>query len=102
MIVILSYTKYVSNTIFTDDKIDTLKVLKDLLIRKIQWTDYIEEVLHLITINNGSEVYETCSFMQQILLYCICNISLLQCNKGYVYVLLSMKDKNFMYTGTKK
>eukprot|EP00957_Ditylum_brightwellii_P146940 11187120-Ditylum_brightwellii.AAC.1 len=33
------------------DKNEALAALKDLLTRKMQWTDYMEEVLHLITKN---------------------------------------------------
>ena len=102
MIVILSRTKLAKDTIFVGDKNDTLSALKHLLTRRTQWTDYMEEVLELITINsetvNDTEirnrVMTTSSFP-----YRIKDITLPQCNTGYVYMLLSMKDRNFTYIG---
>ena len=55
MIVILSRTKYASNTIFVGDKNDTLRALKDVLTRKTQWTDFMEEILCLLTINKTND-----------------------------------------------
>ena len=46
---ILSRTKRAEDTIFVGDKNDTLLALKHLLTRRTQWTDYMEEVLKLIT-----------------------------------------------------
>ena len=101
MIVILSRTKYASNTIFVGDKNDTLTALKDLLTRKTQWTDFMEEILCLITINNTSENHttRTRSFTQQTFPYRVCDVSLPQYNTEYVYMLLSIKDQNFTYIG---
>ena len=101
MIVILSRTKYASNTIFVGDKNDTLRALKDLLTRKTQWTDFMEEVLCLITINktNDNQVKTPRSFTQQTFPYRVCDVSLPQCNTGYVYMLLSIKDQNYTYIG---
>ena len=56
MIVILSCTKYAKDTIFVGDKNDTLAALKNLLTRKTQWTDYMEEVLQLITVGVNPHV----------------------------------------------
>ena len=50
MIVILSRTKYAKDSIFVVDKNDTLAALQNLLTRKTQRTDYMEEVLQLITV----------------------------------------------------
>jgi hypothetical protein len=52
MIVILSRTKFAKDTIFVGDKDDTLKALKRILIQKTQWTEYMEQVLDLVTINS--------------------------------------------------
>ena len=55
MIVILSRTKTAKDTIFVGDKNDTLAALKNLLTRKTQWTDFMEDVLDLITIKNTDD-----------------------------------------------
>ena len=54
MIVILSRSKYAKDTIFVGDKNDTIAALKALLTQKTQWTDYMEEVLSLTTINSDT------------------------------------------------
>ena len=56
MIEVLSRTKYAKDTIFVGDKNDTLAALKNLLTRKMQWTDYMEEVLQLITVGVNPHV----------------------------------------------
>ena len=57
MIVILSQTRRVQDTIFIRDKYDTLNVLRHLLIRKTQQTDYIENILEVITLKNDKIEY---------------------------------------------
>ena len=103
MIVILSRTKYAKDTIFVGDKSDTLEALKNLLTRKTQWTDYMEEVLELITVNATSNQHPVLPasrrMSQSSFPYRICDVSLPQCNTGYVYMLVSMKDNNFSYIG---
>ena len=54
MIVIISRTKSGKDTIFVGNKDDTLKALKSLPTRKTQWTDYMEDVLDIITVNSNS------------------------------------------------
>ena len=103
MIVILSRTKYAKDTIFVGDKNDTLNALKNLLTRKTQWTDYMDEVLQLITINSQLEGegdgVQRVAMSPRTFPYRICDIELPQCNTGYVYMLISMKDKGFSYIG---
>ena len=53
LVVILSRTKLARNSIFVGPKNDTLNALTELLMKKTQWSDYIEEVLSLVTINNS-------------------------------------------------
>ena len=155
MIVILSRTKGAEDTIFVGDKNDTLLALKHLLKRRTQWTDYMEEVLKLITVEQIHEqtahtreqvgrtedqvghtgdqaghteelsdptheqagyTYEQIGHTQEQASYTqyqvgrrimtqssfpyrICDVSLPQCNTGYVYMLISVRDQNFSYIG---
>ena len=100
MIVILSRTKYAKDTIFVGDKNDTLAALKNLLTRKTQWTDYMEEVLQLITVGVNTHVLPARRVMTQATFpYRICDVSLPQCNTGYVYMLMSVNDHNYSYIG---
>ena len=101
MIVILSRTKLAKNTSFVSDKIDTLAALKDLLIRKTQWTDYMEEILKLITMNEN-EPPTGRVFTQSSFPYRVYDFVLPQCNTGFVYMLISLRDNNFTYIGKTK
>ena len=49
-------SKYAKDTIFVGDKNDTIAAQKALLTQKTQWTDYMEEVLSLTTINSDTSV----------------------------------------------
>ena len=74
-----------------------------------QWTDYMEEVLNLITIqsttdkvenNNGDNNNETrCLFTHQKYPFRLCNISLPQCRTGFVYFLSSVRRQTNTYIG---
>ena len=103
MIVILSRTKKAKDTIFVGDKNDTLAALKHLLLRKTQWTDYMEDVLQLITVGSDVETQPTGQrnrvMTQSSFPYRICDVSLPQCNTGYVYMLISVRDRNYSYIG---
>ena len=100
MIVILSRTHIAMQSIFVGDKRETLRALKELLIRKTQWTDYMEMILEIITVRESGEMRSGRSVMNtDTFPYRICDMSLPQCNTGYVYMLLSLEDKKFVYIG---
>ena len=58
LVVILSRTKYAKNSIFVGPKNDTLDALTQLLMKRTQWFDYIEDALDYVTINKIQEVAE--------------------------------------------
>ena len=82
-------------------KNDILRALKVLLTKKTQWTDYMEEVLQLITIDNKTDNNRERRqiMIQRCFPYRIYDIILPQCNTGYVYMLISMMDFSFAYIG---
>ena len=51
-IVTLSRINFGKNLIFVGDKNETVTALAELITLQTQWTDYMEEILKLITINN--------------------------------------------------
>ena len=51
MIVILIRTKHARDTIFVGDKNNKISALSTILTRKTQWTDYMEEIIPIITIH---------------------------------------------------
>jgi predicted GIY-YIG superfamily endonuclease len=120
MIVITSRTRMAQDTIFVGDKNDTLNALRHLLTRKTQWTDYMENVLDIITLLNDDEDDHFNEEEQEVqggqalperqtnnrtlnpsisFPFRICDISLPMCNTGYVYMLLSMRNQQFTYIG---
>ena len=104
MIVILSRTKYAKNTIFVGDRNDTINALRMLLTRKTQWKDYMEDVISKITISTELErrLSRHRVLTQHSFPFRIRDISLPQCNTGYVYMLISVKDTSFSYIGKTK
>ena len=55
LIVILTRTKKAKDTIFVGNKQATLDALRTILLSRTQWTDFIEHVLNVITVNQDSD-----------------------------------------------
>ena len=55
LIVILSRTKLAKNTIVVGQKEDTLKAFRSLVCKQTQWSDHMEAVLDIITLNRDNE-----------------------------------------------
>ena len=103
LVVILSRTKVGKNSIFVGQKDETLASFRMLLMKKTQWSDYIEEVLDLVTINTSRDVQNVAQnrvMTQTAFPFRNCDVSLPQCQTGFVYMLLSIRHRNFAYIGT--
>ena len=103
VVVILSRTKRASDTVFVGNKIDTLKALKAVLMKKTHWSDYIEKMLELVTINRSNSDVNTRGegvMNQNQFPFRICDITLPQCRTGFVYFMASIKQPSFTYIGT--
>ena len=78
--------------------------MKLLLTHYSQWTQYIENVIKLITVNsidiNEDDTNSSNAMDQTSFPFCICDISLPQDQTGYTYFLMSRKNKNFVYIGS--
>ena len=61
---ILGWTKLAKN-ICLGDKNDNTTVMKDLLTWKTQWSDYMEEIIRVITINYDEETIPARIIMTQ-------------------------------------
>ena len=75
------------------------------MIRKTQWSDYIEEAIDLITINksisdNIEEERSERIVTPTLYPFTISNYALPTNNSGYVYMLVSIRYQNFTYIGT--
>lgn len=94
----------------TDFSIKYHQCVDRITYKKTQWTDYIEEVLSLVTVNNNNNQADqqhqrqqqrnTRSTMNQNSFpYRICDISLPDVATGYVYMLVSLRHPNYSYIG---
>ena len=96
LIVILSRTRIMKNTIFVGPKQETIRGLISLLTKRTQWIDYMDQVVDVISLKE--EATPTNSTLDQNYFpYRIKDISLPQDQTGAVYFLLSKKDMNFVY-----
>eukprot|EP00957_Ditylum_brightwellii_P173326 13196732-Ditylum_brightwellii.AAC.1 len=86
-VVLSSRTKEAKCIIFIGDKNETLNALKDMLLQKTQWADYMEQVLDIVMLNSDDHDDEEFADLeendgilnQNNFLYRICDISLPQC-----------------------
>jgi hypothetical protein len=103
LIVILSRTRLMKNTIFVGQKQETIRALKRLLTHRSQWSEYIDKVLDITTIHNesntGEEVTSNLTLDQTNFPFRICDTSLPQDQTGYVYFLVSRRNRHFVYFG---
>ena len=97
LIVILSRTRIIQNTIFVGTKNETIIRFKVILDQITHWCDYIEEVMKIInfTPNNNSE--SSASLNQSSFPFRICDISLPQDQNGSVYFLISQKYTSYVH-----
>ena len=100
LVVLISRTKHAKDSIFVGPKQDTLDAFKQLILQRNQWTDYIEDVLRLVTINDCDDTTTDQILTQTSFPYRIADVVLPQCNTGYVYMLISLRHPNFTYIGT--
>lgn len=104
LVVLVSRTRDPANIIFVGNKSETLRALKEILLLRSQWTEHIERILNIITINKKEETNTTERSIQSRVLtmedfpYTIRNVSLPNCRSGFVYMLYS-KKKKYIYIG---
>ena len=76
--------------------------------KRTQWSDYIERVLDIVTINrtetnNVDDGVNHQVFNQDTYSFRICcDIQLTMVSSGYVYILVSLRHPNYTYIGTTK
>ena len=103
LIVIISRTREPQKTIFVGDKRDTLGAFKQLLLRRTQWTDYMEHILDVITINSNNDNDDMPTVVSPSTFpFRICDMSLPQCRTGYVYILSALRQREYVYVGMTK
>ena len=103
LLVLLSRTRRAKNIIFVGNKETTIKSILSLLTVSTQWTDYMENVICLVTINSNSNTGTETSRIpffnyESFPLEYNC-IPIPRCNTGYVYFIVSTKDTSKSYIG---
>ena len=102
VIVLLSRTRTGKDLIFVGNKIATIKALCNLVKGTSQWADYMENVLHIISVNGERNK------RKQLYIHCTSypfrmkDFYLPVCKTGFVYMLVSTKDHNQNYIGQTK
>ena len=100
VVVALSRTRLGKDVIFVGNKEETINLIVRLCKTHNQWTDYMENILDLITIDEDSHTERaTPSLTTESYPFRICDIPLPQCKSGFVYFLISVKTRNFTYIG---
>ena len=84
--------KKANNAILVEDRIDTINSLGVLLKTRTQWTDYMDKVLYLISINRDNNHDSTPIFDHTLYPYCMEDISVLEYDTGFVYLIASVKQ----------
>ena len=98
----MSRTKFGKDVICVGDKEGTLDALVELIQRRTQYTDYMEVVLDLVTVNTEEQCDGIREMTHSTHSFRICDLSLPECNTGFVYFLLSTKRQRFTYIGETK
>ena len=96
-IVLLSRTCVGSDIIFVGSKRTTCAALVKIIKLKCQYMDYMECVLDLVTTNDS--IRRRPIFQHQNHPFRFCDIPLPQCNTGFVYMLISIRDHSYIYIG---
>ena len=109
LVVLLSRTKLAENSMFIGPKNETLNALIQLLTSKTQWSNYIDDVLRLVTVNNYDINYHDQHQTQQLPTsqninqnsypFRISDVQLPIVQSGYVYMLISLRHPGVTYIG---
>ena len=109
LIVGCSRTKRGKDTILVGNKANIIEAFTTLVRQRTQWSDYMEHVLDMVTINEPSEEQQEESDDNALIFnpgrhfpYRLCNFALPNCKTGFCYFLVSTRDPNFFYIGQTK
>lgn len=102
LVVLCSRTRYMIDTIFVGNKEETINALCELLGKRTMWSDYMNKVMDIITIDESEDTtprtntyFEYSSFPFRVR-----DISLPQAQTGYVFFMKSARDDTCIYIDT--
>ena len=71
--------------------------MRRLIQTRSQWSDYMERVLDIASIDSNEPFHQ-----EEHYPFRICDITIPQCNTGFVYMLISIRNKKAIYIGETK
>ena len=74
-----------------------MKKLRRLIQTRSQWSDYMERVLDIASIDSNEPFHQ-----EEHYPFRICDMPIPQCNTGFVYMLISVRNKKAIYIGETK
>ena len=101
VVVLLSRTREGKHVIFVGSKVDTIRCLISLIQVKSQWMDYMEKIISLVSINNRTQIDSPLIpiFDYSSIPFEFNQLPLPQCNTGYVYLIVTVRNKRAYYIG---
>ena len=102
LVVFSSRTKWARDMIIVGDKEFAVNKMWDLATTANQWTEIMESILNMVTINSdGSTEFNPRYSLNYThnYPYQLSNLALPSDSTGYVYILISLRNKNFTYIG---
>ena len=105
LLVLISRTRKAEDTIFVGDKESTLNALVSILQTRTQWTDHMERILNVVTVNIDDEndgITNRGEMNHSSFPYRPAEIILPADCSGFVYMLISLQTKDFFYIGKTK
>jgi len=97
LVVIISRTRDPKHTIFVGNTDESIETLKKVLLKKTQWSDYISDLLNIVTVNEvprGGRVLTPTNFPFRIR-----DMQLPDNGHGIVYMLNSLRRRSYIYIG---
>ena len=100
IIVLLSRTRKAKDIIFVGNKKSTIKSIIQLCKLSNQWKDYMELILEMASVTNSQiRNIGIPSIRRDEHPFRFCDKPLPHCNTGYVYMLISLRNKESTYIG---
>ena len=101
IIVALTRNKLGKNIILVGDVEETINAIVQLVQTKCQWTDYMENILNLITVDSDIAINQTRvpTLNLESFPFRICDISLPKFRTGFVYFLIAIRTMDYTYIG---
>lgn len=100
LVVICSRTRRMEDTIFVGNEEETINALVQLLKKKTMWSDYMNRVLNIITVETEDVAIENRALDYSTYPFRVSDIALPEAQTGYVFFMKSIADDSCVYIDT--